>query len=107
MFAACEHSRSFTVGKFARSWQLAQESAKVLVSDKELILFPILSACLSFIAVLIFTGILVGVGLFAPGAQEALTHSSDGGSNSTTILGYVILFVFYLITSFIVTYFTS
>jgi hypothetical protein len=96
-----------TVGKFARSWQLAQESAKVLLADKELILFPVLSACISFIAVLAFTGILATIGFLVPGAREALSSSGNSDSNSIGIAGYVILFVYYLIISFIVTYFTS
>ena len=94
------------MGSFARSWELAKESAKVLMADKELLIFPILSAIVSFIAVIILTGMLAGVGLFIPGASDALSQSSNDG-NSSTILGFVILFIFYLVTSFIVTYFTS
>ena len=45
------------MGRFARSWELAKESAKVLMADKELIFFPVLSACISFIAVIILTAI--------------------------------------------------
>jgi hypothetical protein len=92
------------MGKFARSWQLAKESAKILLADKELIFFPVLSACISFIAVIILTTILAGIGLFVPGAANAL---SDESSNIGTVGGFVILFIFYLVTSFIVTYFTS
>ena len=94
------------MGSFARSWELAKESAKVLMADKELLIFPILSAIVSFIAVIVLTGILAGVGLFVPGASEALSQSSNDG-NSSTILGFVVLFLFYLVSSFIVTYFTS
>lgn len=95
------------MGRFARSWQLAKESAKVLMADKELIFFPILSACISFIAVIILTSILAAIGLFVPGAADALSRSSNDGSGTTTVAGFVILFIFYLVSSFIVTYFTS
>lgn len=95
------------MGRFARSWELAKESAKILMADKELIFFPILSACISFIAVAILTAILAGVGLFVPGAADALSQASNDGSNLSTIGGIVVLFIFYLVTSFIVTYFTS
>jgi hypothetical protein len=96
------------MGRFARSWQLAKESAKVLMADKELIFFPILSACISFIAVIILTSILAGVGLFIPGAADALTQAgnTDAGGNGT-VIGFIILFIFYLVSSFIVTYFSS
>jgi hypothetical protein len=96
------------MGRFARSWALAKESAKVLMSDKELIFFPILSACISFIAVVILTSILAAIGLFVPGAADALSQASNGnGGSGSTVAGFVVLFIFYLVTSFIVTYFTS
>ncbi len=95
------------MGRFARSWQLAKESAKVLMADKELIFFPILSACISFIAVIILTSILAAIGLFVPGAADALSQASNDGGNSSTVAGFIVLFIFYLVTSFIVTYFTS
>jgi hypothetical protein len=95
------------MGSFARSWELAKESANVLMADKELIFFPILSAIVSFIAVIILTAILAGIGLFVPGAADALAQSGDGDGNGGTIISFIILFIFYLVSSFIVTYFTS
>jgi hypothetical protein len=95
------------MGRFERSWQLAKESAKVLMADKELIFFPILSACISFVAVIILSSILAAVGLFVPGAADALSQANSDGGNSGTVVGIIILFIFYLVTSFIVTYFTS
>ena len=94
------------MGRFARSWELAKESAKVLMADKELIFFPILSACISFVAVIILASILAAVGLFVPGAADALSQANEG-SNNGTVIGIIILFIFYLVTSFIVTFFTS
>jgi hypothetical protein len=94
------------MNRFARSWQLAKESASVLMADKELIFFPILSAIISMVAVIILTTILAGIGLFVPGAADALSQT-DGENNNGTVLGFVILFIFYLVSSFIVTYFTS
>jgi Family of unknown function (DUF6159) len=94
------------MGSFTRSWELAKESAKVLMADKELLFFPILSAIVSFIAVIILTVILGGIGLFVPGAADALTQANNDG-NGGTVIGFIILFIFYLVSSFIVTYFTS
>lgn len=95
------------MGRFARSWQLAKESARVLMADKELIFFPILSACISLIAVVILTSILAAIGLFVPGAADALSQAGSEGGDGTTIGGIIVLFIFYLVSSFIVTYFTS
>lgn len=96
------------MGSFARSWQLAKEAAGVLMADKELIFFPILSACISFIAVIILASILVAVGLFVPGAADALSQAGNNGDgNGSTVGGVIVLFIFYLVSSFIVTYFTS
>jgi hypothetical protein len=96
------------MGSFARSWQLAKEAAGVLMADKELIFFPILSACISFIAVIILTSILVAVGLIVPGAADALSQAGNNGDgNGSTVGGIIVLFIFYLVSSFIVTYFTS
>jgi hypothetical protein len=93
------------MGSFARSWKLAKESAAVLMADKELFFFPILSAIVSFIAVIILSSLLAGVGLFVPGAADALAQSGD--DDGSTLIGLIILFLFYLVTSFIVTYFTG
>lgn len=95
------------MGKFARSWELAKESARVLMADKELIFFPILSAILSFVAVIILVSILAAVGLFVPGAADALSQANGEEGGAATVVGFVILFIFYLVTSFVVTYFTS
>lgn len=96
------------MGRFARSWELAKEAGKVLLADKELIWFPVLSAIVSFIAVIILGVILAGVGLFVPGAADALSQAgNEDAGNTGTVVGFIILFIFYLVTSFIVTYFTS
>jgi hypothetical protein len=95
------------MGRFARSWQLAKEAANVLMADKELIFFPILSASISFVAVIILTGILAAIGLFVPGAADALSQANNGDGGTSTVGGVIVLFIFYLVTSFIVTYFTS
>src|SRR5207249_404761 len=51
------HSKERAMGKFSRSWALMRESFAILRSDKQLMLFPILSAisCL-FVTALIATG---------------------------------------------------
>ncbi len=66
---------------FARSWNLVKASWHVLSSDKELLLFPILSS-IAAVAVLILFAV-PGYVLFSTGGNE--------------VLGYVLLFVFYVV----------
>ena len=60
------------MGRFARSWALMKESFAILRSDKQLMLFPILSAisCL-FVTALIATGGVIA--LFPQIKAAALT----------------------------------
>jgi hypothetical protein len=66
---------------FSRSWNLVKAAWGVLSADKELIVFPLVSA---------IGAILVTIAFFVP---EFLLYSAGG--NQT--LGYVILFLFYLV----------
>ncbi len=66
---------------FARSWNLVKASWSVLSDDKELIVFPIVSA---------IGAILVTIAFAVP---EFLVYSA--GNNEA--LGYVLLFLFYLV----------
>jgi len=43
------------MSRFGRSWRLAKASAAVLQSDRELIVFPIVSAIASLIAIALST----------------------------------------------------
>ncbi len=66
---------------FSRSWNLVKAAWGVLSADKELIVFPVVSA---------IGAIFVTIAFFVP---EFLLYSSGG--NQT--LGYVLLFLFYLV----------
>lgn len=71
---------------FSNSWALVKASAKVLQADKELIIFPILSAIGVFLVTLTFAlPLLVG------NLAEALLGQSG------TWLGLLILFVYYIV----------
>jgi hypothetical protein len=73
--------------RFSNSWRLAQASWAVLKADKELIVFPVVSAIAAAIVALLFV-----VPLWASGYFDRL--SEDGVSN---VASYAILFVFYLV----------
>jgi len=76
-----------------RSYAIFRESLGVLSKDKEILLFPILSGIITIVAfvTMVFTGVTTG--LFA--------HL--GGNNNP--LAYVVLFVWYFISWFIVLFF--
>jgi hypothetical protein len=79
-------------GNFSRSWQLVKASWAVLKSDKELILFPVISS-ITLVVVMIITAIVV---YFLFGSQ------SDG-----SVLGYFGLFISYFVSYTIIIYFNT
>jgi hypothetical protein len=80
---------------FGRSWELAKASLSVLRSDKELLIFPLIS----FIGL-----VLVSIVFFIP-------FLALGGLNFETgqpsIAAYAVLFVFYLVTYTVTFYFQT
>lgn len=76
---------------FGRSFQLVQESFRVLKKDKEIILFPILSGIVTF---LLFISFIIPI---------FLTSGFEGGN----YLSYVLVFLYYLLSYFIVIFFNT
>jgi hypothetical protein len=70
--------------RLSRSWQLVQASAAVLRADKELVVFPIVSAVLS---------ILVCVTFVVPAVLGGIFDSASG----VHVAGYVLGFLFYVV----------
>lgn len=86
-------------GSWGASWQLVKASWAVLRSDKELVLFPIISGITMF---------LICAVMFIPSLMWAFTSAMAEGSrgeDTINIIGYVLLFVFYIITYTISIYF--
>src|SRR6478752_7494037 len=79
--------------RFGRSIDLAKASFNVLRSDKELLVFPLMS----FFALIVVT-ILFAIPLIATGG---ITHASEG---QVQPIAYVLGFLFYLV-SYTVTFF--
>jgi len=81
---------------FKRSWEIMKLSLSVLRSDKELLLYPILSIVFSiaFVVAMIIPSILAVVG-------GTLAESTA----ATTVIDYVIYFLIYLGITFIATFF--
>ena len=80
---------------FSHSWQLVKESFAVLKKDKEIMLFPIISGILTVIAF---------ISLFVPFAVFSFLNA---GSDLSSPFFYLLLFIYYLITSFMVIFFNT
>jgi hypothetical protein len=80
-------------GSIGRSWELAKDSFRVLRSDKELLIFPLLSFVVLVIVSISFMLPFIAVG--------GVTSAQEGHTN---IASYVVAFFFYVV-SYTVTFF--
>lgn len=85
------------MGKFARSWTLARASFGVLRSDKELLVFPLISSIAALLVAASFILPMFGMGLL-----EGL--ESEGG---LPLAFYLWLFAFYLVQYFVIFFFNA
>jgi len=84
---------------WGRSWQLVKASWAILQSDKELIWFPVISGIVT---------ILISAVMFIPSILITISLSSTGTSESVTqVVGFIGLFIFYLVTYTISIYFNT
>jgi len=90
------------MGKFSRSWQLVKQSFAVLRSDKQLMLFPILSAVSCFIVTLVIaTG---GVLVTMPAMASAAASGERFNPNQSPMF-LAVLFGLYVINYFVIVFF--
>ena len=82
--------------RLSRSWGLIKASAGVLAKDKELLVFPLLSAVCTLIVAAAFVLPALGMG--------ALDGLREGGMSPTA---YVFAFLFYLVQYFVIFFFNS
>jgi Family of unknown function (DUF6159) len=90
------------MGKFSRSWQLVRQSFAILRSDKQLMLFPVLSAIACFIVTaIIATG---GAFLMLPARAAAIAAGEQFNPNQSPMfmLG---LFTLYVVNYFVIVFF--
>ena len=81
--------------RFSNSWELVKASAAVLSADKELIVFPIVSALGTIIVTLSFA-----VPMFFSGMFDAIAANNSG------ILPFIIAFIFY-VAQYVVIFFAN
>ena len=90
------------MGKFSRSWELVKQSFAILRSDKQLMLFPVLSAvtCL-FVTILIATG---GTLLLLPTRAAALANGERFNQNQSPVF-LLAMFTLYVANYFVIVFF--
>src|SRR5207249_2408391 len=96
------HAWEGAMGKFSRSWQLVKQSFAILRSDKQLMLFPLLSAVSCFVVTaIIATG---GAFLLLPARAAALAAGERFNPNQspTFLLG---MFTLYVVNYFVIVFF--
>jgi hypothetical protein len=92
------------MGKFARSWELTKQSGRVLMSDKQLLLLPVLSS-IACILVLISFAIPFAVSI----DWSSLGHHAANGHRGFRLQPwyYPVLFLYYFVNFFVITFFNS
>ena len=80
------------MNRLTNSWELIKASAAVLRSDKELIIFPIISGVLTLLVTLTFAVPTLFAGI--------LDQVSTRGN--VPVVGYVVAFLFYLVQYFVI-----
>src|SRR5437660_10365288 len=89
------------MGKFASSWELIKQSFSILRSDKQLMLFPVLSAVSCFVVTaIIATG---GAFLLLPARAAALAAGEQFHANQSPafLLG---MFTFYVLNYLLIVF---
>lgn len=79
--------------RLSNSWNLVKASWAVLLADKELIIFPILSGIASLVVIASFA-----VPMFLAGIFEELF----AGVGAAQVVGYILIFLFYLAQYFVI-----
>ncbi len=85
--------------RFSRSWALVKASASVLNSDKELLVFPLISSIATLLVVACFALPIIGMG--------ALDGLSGHGNRAVSTGVYVVAFLFYLSQYFVIFFFNA
>lgn len=79
--------------RLGRSWELVKASASVLKADKELLLFPLLSA---------FASVVVLVTFAVPAVLTGLVERAGAGDHAARVLAGVVAFALYFSQYFVI-----
>jgi hypothetical protein len=95
-------STPIKIGKFKASRMIVRESWNVFKQDKELAWFPVFSALSSLIAL-----VVMGTIFFFTVMGGDVNAFDNIEKNQMDVLGYIILFIYYLVMFFITNYFLA
>jgi len=84
-------------GKFARSWSLVQASAAVLQSDKELLVFPLVSMIAVMLVIATFMVPIIGFGVYQHVGRDDPMRS----------VLYLYMFLFYFVQYIVIFFFNT
>jgi len=85
--------------RLSRGWDLAKQSWRVLMLDKELLLFPLLSGISCILVLASFA-----VPLWSTGYVETVLNEEAPAQD---VLSWVLLFCFYVVNYFVIVFFNS
>ncbi len=83
------------MGKMATTWQVMKDSWRVLMRDKELLVFPVVSGVATFLVLVTFILPFVGAAIWGHGLS----------TNNVTL--YAVIFCYYVCNFFVIIYFNS
>jgi hypothetical protein len=91
------------MGRFSRSWELVEESFKILWADKQLMFFPVLSGISCVIVTLLLSA--SGLAIFLPAIRAAGITAQNFPHTAKSPEFAATLFVFYLTNYFVIVFF--
>jgi hypothetical protein len=86
--------------RISRGWQLTKQAMQILKLDKELLVFPLLSGIACILVLASFA-----VPLFLSGALDSIEGDPENATQN--VLMWLVLFAFYFVNYFIITFFNS
>lgn len=84
--------------KISNGLSLARQSWRVLMQDKELLVFPL---CSGIVCLLVMASFLV------PALTSGYLDTLVDGNQDERVIGYVILFLYYFVSYFVIVFFNS
>lgn len=95
------------MGKFARSWELTKQSGRILMSDKQLMLLPVLSSIACILVLATFALPIVLSIDWSTFTEKAASGGGDDVKFQMQPWYYPVLFLYYFSNFFVITFFNS
>lgn len=92
------------MGKFSRAWQLTKQSGSVLMADKRLVVFPLLSSISAFLVLATFA-IPIALSVDWSALEQASGNSKSQFQMQPWYYG--VLLLYYFVNFFVITFFNS